>query len=422
MAGFILLFSIFPLQGIGYPAEPITQLSSRKGLHHLKLFYAIPGFKLGGAYKFGDEASYGFGGEGGVTLESLGEEPLRAAYIAVGRPERDKDGKIINAVVINSYYAGDATDMLFFWYDGQPGTEFSQGAVVGPGKLIDTERYFVIFMDSLGLWGASKPSDGLGLKFPDYSYMDIVQANYRLLKDKLGVGKIRLAAGGSMGGSLCYVWAALHPDFVEAILPIGANSSPDNVARWSFMLMNEAVKSDPMWQQTGGNYYHLPKKWRPKKGLMFAWSILELTAHDFNYRVEEDWEKEVLPYVFAWEPKKDEGRYLERRKDLDANDIIVRNRTCLNYDINDQLHRIKAKTLIVHATNDLWVIFKTVKWTADKIPGAKIACYEHPLAHYSIFRAPHLVQNEILAFFKEAGLGCSHNEKSLRKFRKMFSK
>lgn len=264
----IALFSfLLCFHGISYSAEPITRLSSRQKLHHLKQFYTIPNFKLGGTYKFGDEASYEFGGEGGVTLESLGQKPLRVAYIALGTPERDKDGKIINAIVINSYYSGDSTDMYFFWYDGQPGVEFSEGAVVGPGKLIDTDKYFVIFVDSLGLWGASKPSDGLGLKFPYYSYMDIVQANYLLLKDKLGVGKIKLTTGVSMGGGLCYVWSILHPNFVEAIIPIGANSSPDNVARWSFMLMNEAVKSDPLWQQTRGDYYHLPKERKaPQQG------------------------------------------------------------------------------------------------------------------------------------------------------------
>ena len=91
--------------------------------------------------------------------------------------------------MLSSYYSGDATNSYFFWYSGQPGNKFSKGAVVGPGELIDTDKYYVIFLDALGLWGTSKPSDGLGLKFPQYSYYDYVQANYRLLKDELGVGK-----------------------------------------------------------------------------------------------------------------------------------------------------------------------------------------------------------------------------------------
>ena len=70
---------------------------------------------------------------------------------------------------------------------------------MGPGELIDTDRYYVIFLDALGLWGAGKPSDGLGLRFPQYNIMDCVQANYRLLRDHLKVSRVKLATGASMG-------------------------------------------------------------------------------------------------------------------------------------------------------------------------------------------------------------------------------
>ncbi len=52
------------------------------------------------------------------------------------------------------------------WYAGQAGNAFSGGALVGPGLFFDTNRFYVIFLDALGLWGSSKPSDGLGRKFP----------------------------------------------------------------------------------------------------------------------------------------------------------------------------------------------------------------------------------------------------------------
>jgi homoserine O-acetyltransferase len=141
--------------------EPITGLSGVPSLSSLKKFYSVPNFKIGGEYEFGNEAVYDFGGKGGVTLESLGQEPLRVAYIAAGTPERDANGKIINAVIISPYYSGDSTFSYFFWYEGQKGNAFCRGPVVGPGKLIDTNKYYVIFLDALGLWGASKPSDGL---------------------------------------------------------------------------------------------------------------------------------------------------------------------------------------------------------------------------------------------------------------------
>ena len=383
----------------------ITRLSAVPALGGKKQFHTIRNFKLGGHYEPGGKETYESGGQGGVTLESLGYGPLRTAYIAVGTPKRNQAGKITNAIVINSYYSGDSTNMYFFWHEGQPGTAFSNGSVVGPGRLIDTDTYYVIFLDSLGLWGASKPSDGLGLRFPDYSYADIVQVSYRLLKDKLGVEKIRLATGVSMGGSLCYVWALLHPDFVDGILPIAANSTPDNVARWIFQLMNAGLKSDPVWRQTNGDYYNLPGDQRPVKGLMFGWSILNLTALTFDYRSGQAWEQ-VKGDVFYWEPENGCGSNLiERAEDFDTNDMIVRNRTCLKYDISDHLHEIKAKTLVLHAYSDQWLIYEKAKETAGKIPGARIVGFESPLAHYSCFRAPHICKKDVTAFFREIGLG-----------------
>ena len=329
-------------------AEPITRLSGIPSLNSLKQFYHVPNFKIGGEYEFGNEAAYEFGGKGGVTLESLGQKPLRVAYIAVGTPKRDANGKIINAVVISPYYSGDSTSDYFFWYAGQKGNAFCRGAVVGPNKLIDTNKYYVIFVDALGLWGASKPSDGLGMKFPQYSNLDYVQANYRLLKDKLGVAKVKLATGVSMGAIQSYTWAVLHPDYVEAIMPIGGITAMDPVARWLFQLMTAAMKSDPAWRDTKGNYYDLPKKDHPNKGMMFGWSVLGQTGLSFDFRNKQSWDV-VKKDVFYWNPKGEEGaKLLQKAKDYDVNDLIYRNRAGDTYNINGQLHRIKAKTLIIN--------------------------------------------------------------------------
>ena len=111
-------------------AEPITRLSGVADLASLKQYYSVPNFIIGGKYDPGQPASFELGGAGGVTLESLGREPLGLSYIAVGTPERDKDGKIVNAVIISSYYGGDSAFMYFWWYDGQKGNAFAEGPVV----------------------------------------------------------------------------------------------------------------------------------------------------------------------------------------------------------------------------------------------------------------------------------------------------
>jgi len=186
---------------IGFAAaqQPLTARSVVATLDGLKKTYEVPNFRIGGKYDVASPQAFERGAGGGVTLESLGTKPARTAYIAVGTPMRNAKGEIINAIVINSYYSGDATAMYSNWFAGQPGNSFSGGALVGPGLLFDTNRYYVIFVDALGLWGASKPSDGLGRKFPVYSYYDMVQLNYRLLRDHLKVARIVLATGVSMG-------------------------------------------------------------------------------------------------------------------------------------------------------------------------------------------------------------------------------
>jgi homoserine O-acetyltransferase/O-succinyltransferase len=385
-------------------AAEVTRLAGVEDLAALKKFYAVANFKIGGVYQFGNESAYEFGGTGGVTLESLGAGPLRLAYLDVGTPKRDADGRITNAVIISSYYSGDASFSYHFWYDGQPGTKVSQGAVVGPGKLIDTDKYYVIFLDALGLWGTSKPSGGLGLRFPQYSFMDMVQANYRLLRDKLNVGRVKLATGVSMGAIQSTVWAVLHPNYVEAIMPIGGIAANDPVVGWLFQLMTAAMQSDPVWRETRGHYYDLPKERHPNKGMMFGWSILGHTGLAFDTRIKQGLEA-VQKEVFYWDPQGEQGvNLLSRARDYDVNDLLYRNQALVGFDIREQLPKVKAKTLILHVENDQWLRLVTAQEAAKKIPGAKLRAFDSPLAHYAVFQAPNVLRDDVLTFFKEIGM------------------
>jgi homoserine O-acetyltransferase len=385
---------------------PITGLAGVPALENLKAYKEVPDFRLGGAYPVGEETAYRFGAEGGITLESMGEEPLRTAYIAVGTPERDRGGRITNAVIISSYYSGDSTWCYYFWHEGQAGNDFSMGSVVGPGKLIDTEKYYVVFLDALGLWGTSKPSDGLGLGFPHYTVFDMVQANYRLLRDELNVAKVRLATGVSMGAIQSYVWALLHPDYVEAIMPIGGMTCTEknSVLRWTFKLMSAAMMSDPVWRETNGDYYHLPKEQHPNQGMMFGQSILALNLMDHDHRTRQGW-KQVKMEVFDWDSRVDQGQMLrEAARTMDVNDLLVRNRSQDGLDIDEYLPSITCPALIMHVTNDLWLRVQLAEESAKQIPGARFASFESPFAHYGVFRAPNVLKDQVKAFFQEIGL------------------
>jgi homoserine acetyltransferase len=372
----------------------------------IKKYYEIPNFRIGGTYNLdASPEAWRNGGVGGTTLESLGAGPLQVAYIAVGTPQRNEKGEIVNAVVINTFYSGDASWMYNTWFEGQPLNAFSGGAVVGPGRTIDTGKYYVVFLDAIGLWGASKPSLGLGRKFPKYNYMDMVAANYRLLRDHLKVAQVELATGCSMGGTQAWVWGIMYSPsgFVKAIMPIGgttASDGDDPVGQWTFRLGQAALESDPNWRATDGNYYHLPKEKHPNQGMQFMWSTLQLTGYTFPVRSATPW-KTLQKEVFYWEPKGEEtATYIARVKNEDAVDFWYRNEAGWGYNINKELNRIKARTLVVHVHNDQWLMVENARKAAAATPGALFATLSDPGAHYGVFRAPNVLKDLIRSFLE----------------------
>ncbi len=393
--------------------QPITPRSVVAALDSQKRTYDVPNFRIGGKYDLAQPAAWANGGVGGTTLESLGAKPARAAYIAVGTPRRDAKGEIVNAVVINSYYSGDATAMFNNWVAGQAGNAFSGGALVGPGLLFDTNRFYVVFLDALGLYGASKPSDGLGRKFPVYSYYDVVHLNYRLLRDHLKVGKVVLATGVSMGATQAYYWGLMYPDFVQAVMPVGGASATDGegqVAAWTFQLAKAALEADPVWVETQGNYYHLPKDKHPNKGVEFHWSMLSLTGYELAHRQSQGWDA-VSKEVFTWQadPRmgKNAGANLANlAKVFDAVDLWYRDTVGEIHNINALLPGMKPRTLIVHVDNDQWLISDKARAAAQAIPGAQYAGLSSPIAHYAVFSALNTLADDPMlnTFVRDVGI------------------
>ncbi len=406
-----LALAALALPGIPWAAPdkaPLTPPSSIMAQDAKKQYYEIPGFRLGGKYNLdADPETWKNGGEGGTTLESLGAPPLKVGYIAVGTPKRNAHGEIVNAVIVSTFYSGDATWMYNTWYEGQPANAFSGGAIVGPGRTIDTNRFYVVFLDAIGLWGVSKPSAGLGRKFPMYSYFDMVQANYRLLRDHLKVAQVEVATGVSMGGTQSWVWGVMHSHsgFVKAIMPIGgttASDGDDPIGQWTFRLAQAAIESDPTWRRTDGNYYDLPVEQHPKRGLEFMWSVLQHTGYTFPVRAATPWST-LQKEVFYWEPKGDESRtYIDRTKAEDPVDYWYRNASGFNYNINKELKRVKARTLVVHIQTDQWLMIENARKAAAAVPGAGFASFPDPTAHYGVFKAPNVLRGTIQAFVEDS--------------------
>src|SRR5262245_60433469 len=145
------------------------------------------------------------------SRETIAE--LRLHYRTLGKPQRDDSGVVRNAVLILHSTGGSGAQYM--------GPTFA-GELFKPGGLLDAERFFLILPDSIGHGQSSKPSDGLRANFPRYGYVDLVEAQYRLVIEGLGVNHLRLVMGASMGGMHTWLWGERHPDFMDALMPLAS--------------------------------------------------------------------------------------------------------------------------------------------------------------------------------------------------------
>ena len=143
--------------------------------------------------------------------ESLPE--LKIHYRTLGKLEKDAQGKATNAVLITHGTTGSGAQFI------RP--EFA-GELFGKDQPLDATKFFIVLPDGIGHGKSSKPSDGLHAKFPRYGYIDMVTAQHRLLTDGLGVSHARLVMGTSMGGMHTWLWGELHPEFMDALMPLAS--------------------------------------------------------------------------------------------------------------------------------------------------------------------------------------------------------
>jgi homoserine O-acetyltransferase/O-succinyltransferase len=213
---------------------------------------------IAAAAREGDFTVRDFKFASGVTLPEL-----KLHYTTLGVPKRDASGRITNAVMVLHGTGGSGRQFL------QP--QFAD-ELYGPGQPLDVSRFYVILPDGIGHGQSSKPSDGLKMSFPAYDYADMVEAQRRLLVDGLGVTKLRLLMGTSMGCMHGFMWGEVHPDFAQAIMPLAC--LPTQIAGQNRMwrkLTIDAIKADPAWN--GGNYTD-----QPMQGMRTAVSLLTIAG------------------------------------------------------------------------------------------------------------------------------------------------
>src|SRR5690348_3002808 len=197
--------------------------------------------------------------------------PFTVAYMTYGKLNAQKS----NAILICHALTGDQFVASDHPITGKPGWWTT---MVGPGKPIDTDRFFVICANVLGgRMGSTGPAEidpatgkPWGTTFPLVTIRDMVRAQKRLV-EHLGIDKLLAVVGGSMGGMQVLQWAASYPDCVRAVMPIAcaARHSAQNIAFHE--VGRQAIMADPDWK--GGDYQ--AHGTRPSKGL----AVARMAAH-----------------------------------------------------------------------------------------------------------------------------------------------
>ena len=255
---------------------------------------------------------------------------LRIHYRTLGELRRDASGVARNAVLILHGTTGSGAQFI------RP--EFA-GELFGAGQLLDASQFFIVLPDGIGHGQSSKPSDGLRAKFPHYGYLDMVEAQRRLLVDGLHVNHLRLLMGTSMGGMHTWLWGELHPDFMDALMPLA--SLPTQVAgrnrAWRRVVI-DAIRKDPAWH--GGDYAAQPP------GLDIAGEMLWLMSSNPVLRQAE------APTLSQADASLDDYVAHVRKTD-DANDVLYAVEASRDYDPGPALATIRAPLVAVNSADDL---------------------------------------------------------------------
>lgn len=318
-----------------------------------------------GAWKESDPVgSRSFAGIGEFAFESGQRIPyVRVAYETWGELSEARDNAVLvlHALTGDSHAEGDAGP-------GHPTAGWWQG-IIGPGKAIDTDRFFVVAPNMLGgCQGTTGPAsiapDGTewGPRFPFTSIRDQVNAQ-AAFSDVIGIERWAGVVGGSMGGMQALEWAVSYPERVERLAVIAAPpfSTADQIALNSVQI--EAVRTDPLYR--GGLYYDAGDGNGPHQGLALARRMALInyrSPSELNERFERTWQSGISPLGdngrFAVESYLDfHGNKFTRR--FDANSYITLVQAMNSHDVGrgrggmrEALSRVTARTLVVGIDSD----------------------------------------------------------------------
>jgi homoserine O-acetyltransferase len=264
-----------------------------------------------------------------------------------------------NAVLFPTWFSGSTADLA---------------GMVGASKLVDPAKYFLIAVDALGDGVSSSPSNSNtqpGPLFPAFAIHDMVNAEYRLATETLGLKHLHAVMGISMGGMQTFEWMVDYPDFMDEAIPIVG--SP-RLTGYDLLLWHsevDALQSDPEWHN--GHYTQ-----RPPVGAVAA-------LHDMNLTTPTHYARLHPPEKFAADYT---TYYSKGILPFDANDWLSQLEAMIHHDVSrggsmeDAESHVKAHVLVVVAAQDHMVNPKPAEDFAKAI-GAKVFILESDCGHIS---------------------------------------
>jgi homoserine O-acetyltransferase len=247
---------------------------------------------------------------------------LKLHYTTVGEPTGEP-------VLVLHGTTGSGTGML---------TPAFAGELFGPGQPLDATKYFIILPDAIGTGKSSKPSDGLRMRFPKYNYDDMVDAQYRLVTEHLGIKRLRVAIGNSMGGMQVWIWAQKYPRMMDLAVPMASLPTEMSGRNWMMRrLIIDSIRNDPDWKN--GEYTQQPRS------AQFATVFFQVGTNGGNQG------------LFRQAPTREKADALlaQRLKApyrLDANDALYQWESSGDYNPSPGLEKIEAFLLAINSADD----------------------------------------------------------------------
>lgn len=306
------------------------------------------------------------------TFES-GErlENLKVEYISYGKPHKNSDGLIDNLILYIHGWSGDYGSLQRI------------DAIMGEDGVFDPEEFFFICISSLGSPGSASPSStGLYKNFPEYTVTDMVNFQRQFLREKFNVTELVGVIGNSMGGFQTIDWACRYPEEMKFILPLVSTYQIKGHNYALFNFMNQIIETDPDY---------IDNK-RPERAIQLAYQLMYSYGLSLKFYREEMSNQEIHDSL---------KEIQEDSANVTAEDIVWRNNAANNYDDEQLLTEIKAKTIIVAINQDQHFPPELNAIPLSKlIPESHLITYDSELGHIGTIELD-LVSEQLKKHLKE---------------------